>query len=79
VGAVARIDSDVLQDFAFRAEIAVLLGHVGELLDAIEISRPTLSFDAGTELLWRNDVGSYVAASAYRVRESYEPGNFEAS
>src|SRR5436190_17825344 len=40
VGAVARIDSGVLQDFAFRAEIAVLLGYVGELLDAIEISRP---------------------------------------
>jgi hypothetical protein len=40
VCAVARIDSDVLQDFAFRAEIAVLLGYVGELLDAIEISRP---------------------------------------
>src|SRR5437773_451578 len=27
VGAVARIDSDVLQDFAFGAEIAVLLGQ----------------------------------------------------
>src|SRR6266568_8153302 len=40
VGAVARIDSDVLQDFAFGTEIAVLLGYVGELLDAIEISRP---------------------------------------
>ena len=31
VGAVARIDSDVLQDFAFRADIAVLFGSVGEL------------------------------------------------
>jgi len=40
VCAVARIDSDVLQDFAFRADIAVLLGYVGELVDAIEISRP---------------------------------------
>jgi len=39
--AVARIDSDVLQDFAFRADIAVLLGYVGELVDATEISRPT--------------------------------------
>ena len=40
VSAVARIDADVLQEFAFRAEIAVLLGHVGELVDAIEIGRP---------------------------------------
>ena len=27
------------QDFAFRAEIAVLLRHVGERVDALEISR----------------------------------------
>jgi len=40
VCAVARIDSDVLQDFAFRADIEVLLGYVGELVDAVEISRP---------------------------------------
>ena len=38
VSAVERIDPDVLQEFALRAEIAVLLGQVGELVDAIEIS-----------------------------------------
>jgi len=36
---VALIDSGVFQDFAFRADISVLLRHVGELVDAIEISR----------------------------------------
>ena len=34
---VAFIDSVVFQDFAFRADVAVLLRHVGELVDAIEI------------------------------------------
>ena len=29
VSAVALIDADVFQEFAFRAEIAVLLGHIG--------------------------------------------------
>jgi len=37
---VALIDSGVFQDFAFRADIAVLLGQVGELVDATEIRRP---------------------------------------
>jgi hypothetical protein len=32
---VALIDSGVFQDFAFRADITVLLRHVGELVDAI--------------------------------------------
>ena len=44
VSAVERIDSDVLQDFAFRADIAVLLGYVSELVDAIEIRRPIRIF-----------------------------------
>jgi hypothetical protein len=35
---IALVDSGVFQDFAFRADIAVLLRHVGELVDAIEIS-----------------------------------------
>jgi hypothetical protein len=39
MGVVALIDSGVFQDFAFGAEIAVLLGRVGELIDAIEIGR----------------------------------------
>jgi hypothetical protein len=38
--AVERIDADVFQRLAFWADIAILLGPVGELLDAIEISRP---------------------------------------
>jgi hypothetical protein len=36
---VAPIDSGASQDFTFGAEIAVLLGRVGELIDAIEIGR----------------------------------------
>ena len=36
---VALIDSGVFQDFAFRTDITVLLGNIGELVDAIEISR----------------------------------------
>jgi len=39
MGMVALIDSVVFQDFAFRTDIAVLLRHVSELVDAIEISR----------------------------------------
>src|SRR6185437_16996470 len=39
MSAVARIDSDVLQGLAFRADVVVLLGYVGELFDPIEISR----------------------------------------
>ena len=39
VSAVEGIDPDVLQEFALRAEIAVLLGQVGELVDAIEVGR----------------------------------------
>ena len=44
VSAVARIDSDVFQRLAFWADIAVLFGHVGELVDAIEIRRPIRIF-----------------------------------
>src|SRR5215469_11544955 len=44
VGAVACIDSDILQDFPFRADIAVLLGYVAELFDAIKIRRPIRVF-----------------------------------
>ena len=40
MGVVALMDADVFQDFAFRADIAVLRRHVGELVDAIEIRRP---------------------------------------
>jgi len=40
MGVVEGIDSDILQWFAFRADIGVLLGHVGELINAIETSRP---------------------------------------
>ena len=44
VSAVARIDADVFQRLAFWADIAVLFGHVGELVDAIEIRRPIRIF-----------------------------------
>src|SRR6185437_11754990 len=40
VSAVARIDPDVFQGLAFRADVVVLLGYVGKLRGAIEISRP---------------------------------------
>jgi len=40
VSAVERIDADVFQRLAFWADLAVLLGHVGELVDALEIRRP---------------------------------------
>src|SRR5580765_8912243 len=51
---VPLIDSGVFQDFAFRADITVLLGHVGELVDAIQIStlpiaiffHPHVTYDA---------------------------------
>jgi hypothetical protein len=33
------MDADLFQEFAFRAEIAVLLGHVGELVDAVKVRR----------------------------------------
>ena len=53
MSAVALIDADVFQEFAFRAEIAVLLGHVGELVDAVKVRRrsgiflyPDVSSDA---------------------------------
>src|SRR5579872_6052177 len=36
---VVLIDSGVFQDFAFRADITVLLRHVGELVDAIQVRR----------------------------------------
>ena len=36
---VVLVNSGVLQNFAFRADITVLLRHVGELVDAIQISR----------------------------------------
>jgi hypothetical protein len=38
VSAVARIDSDVFQRLAFRADIAVLFGHVGELVGSAATS-----------------------------------------
>ena len=44
VSAVARTDADVFQRLAFWADIAVLFGHVGELVDAIEIRRPIRIF-----------------------------------
>jgi hypothetical protein len=37
IGVVAFIDSGVFQDLPFRADIAVLLRHVDELIDALEI------------------------------------------
>jgi hypothetical protein len=37
---IALIDSDVFQGLAFWTDVVVLLGYVGELLDAIEITRP---------------------------------------
>src|ERR1041385_4151940 len=40
MSAVARIDSDIFQGLAFRADVVVLLGYVGELLYSIEITRP---------------------------------------
>jgi len=39
MGVLALIDSGIFQNFAFGAEIAILLGHVSEPIDAIEISR----------------------------------------
>src|SRR5579863_7152849 len=36
---VVLIDSGVFQNFAFRADITVLLRHVGELVDAIQVRR----------------------------------------
>jgi hypothetical protein len=44
VNGVERIDSDVLQEFALRTEIAALLGNVGELVDAIEVCRRSRIF-----------------------------------
>src|SRR5262249_55533491 len=44
VSAVSRADADVFQRLAFWADIAVLLGQVGELVDAIEIVRLPFSF-----------------------------------
>ena len=53
VSAVALVDTGVFQEFALRAEIAILLGHVAEPVDAIEVSRrrgilfhPDVSSDA---------------------------------
>src|SRR5215469_8655249 len=40
VSAIAWIDAHVFQGLALRADIAVLLGQVSELVDAIEIARP---------------------------------------
>src|SRR5215475_12249933 len=39
MGVVALIDSVVFQDFSFGADKAVLLRHVSEPIDTIEISR----------------------------------------
>ena len=44
VSAVALIDAGVFQEFAFWAEIAILFGHVGKLVDAIEVRRRSRIF-----------------------------------
>jgi len=43
MSAVVRVDSDVFHGLAFRADVVVLLGYVGELLDAIKTTRPIRS------------------------------------
>src|SRR5678809_1092026 len=40
MSAVVRVDSHVFQGFAFRTDVVVLLRYVGELLDAVETTRP---------------------------------------
>src|SRR6185503_13649579 len=40
MSAVVQTDPHVFQGLAFRADVIVLLGYVGELLDAIETTRP---------------------------------------
>ena len=78
MSAVERIDSDVLQDFAFRADIAVLLGYVSELVDAIEISppigiffHPDVSRDAALIEPWQQfavAIGGIIKTKAFRWR-----------